>query len=202
MISRAWRVSIPPALQKYEKEKVTMNNQNQEVRTMMDIIKTCFNELQMSVLKETIDEQGIGVLGTAIDLNSFSMSVEVMCPPNSTDLDIKIRFSHPVSSSIPFGIHLIVNRINGQVMDIAHLALNPCDEGLILQTSFDVSDQDSRQKQIIDSLNRVIRQGIRCFDMVLRIGEKGGFTMTDLDGIIEELLGKRSNKGKEIGNGH
>ena len=174
-----------------------MNKEHKEVRNTMDMIKECFNELKIPVLKENVDKQGMGVVKTEMDDDSYQMFLEVACRPTDTNVDIKAGFSVAFTPNDDFGFCQIMNLINGQLMDIGHFAVNLSTGEIFLQTSLDISDKDSSQKQLIYTLVRLITQASSCFNMLLRVGNTDKCPLTALKAAITEMLEKPTRERKE-----
>jgi hypothetical protein len=174
-----------------------MNDKNQEVRNSMDMIKNSFKEMGLPVLSETENEEGIGVIGTQIDTNLFSMFVEVACGRTSSELEIKVGFSVVLTADNYFGLLQVLNIINGHLMDIGHFAVNPSDGDISFQTSVEISDKDLRSNLIINSLVRLISQGIEFFGLLLRLAEANQCPLTELRTAINEMYEKAFKGGKE-----
>jgi hypothetical protein len=174
-----------------------MKENNQEVRRTINIIKNSFNELKIPVLKETVNKQGMGVVKTEIDDDSYRMFLEVVCRPNDTNVNIKAGFSVAFTFNDDFGFCQIMNLINGQLMDIGHFAVNLSTGEIFLQTGLDISDKDSSQKQLIYTLVRLITQASSCFNMLLRVGNTDQCPLMALKAEITEMLEKRPRERKE-----
>jgi hypothetical protein len=173
-----------------------MNNKHQEVRTTMDMIKNSFNELGLPVLEERMDEQGIGVVRTRINADSFSMFLEVGRPPTGTELYFVAWFSLTIDGISRSSICQLINVINDLVMDIGHFALNSKDGGIYFLGGIDICDGDFNPKQVSASLKRFIYYGTNCFAYLLRMVAPDSWSQGGIEKIVDEML-KQFSKGRK-----
>jgi hypothetical protein len=174
-----------------------MNENNQEVRKTMDMVKNCFSKLGLPVSKEIVDDAGVGVLETKIDGESFSLFLEVIFRPASTDLNIKVWFSELITVADHFGVYHMINLINGRLMNIGHLAVNLSNGAIFLLSSLDVCENHFSTKQIEDFFVRLMIQGMDCFALVLKQVNTEQCPLRGIQVAIDEMLEKYSKRRKE-----
>jgi hypothetical protein len=180
-----------------KEENVLMNNQNQEVKITMDMIRSCFNELQLPILEEKLDEKGIGTFETQIGDGNFSMILDVICRPNDTQLEIKAEFSKAFDVENYAVSYMAINYINGELMDLGHFAVDTRDGGMLFRASVDISDKSSRLRQLTISLKRFINQGMHRFNALMKMANTDQCPLKELRNAISQMREEAMREGRE-----
>ena len=110
---------------------------------------------------------------TISEFNILDVSVAITITYHSHNkrAEIKINSSLLIDEFDSFIIIQILNTINGELMDIGHICLDPYCEDIFLQTSIDFSKQSFDREAILSLLKRFGHQGFRCFLMLREIAQ-------------------------------
>jgi hypothetical protein len=81
-------------------------------------------------------------------------------------------------------------------MDICHFSINESNKEFLLQTSIDCSDEIFDREQMIESIKRIVQQGLESFKLLMKMlnGDQCPYQM--LASYMTEMR-ENSQKGKE-----
>jgi len=147
-----------------------MCDQNKECENILKSFKSCLNEMNLPVLDPTVNN-GSGTITTQFNILDVSVVIRIAYSSYSKKTEIKINSSLSMDDFDSFIIIQILNAINGELMDIGHICLDPYCEDIFLQTSIDLSKQSFDRPRILPLLKRFVHQGFRCFLMLRKIAQ-------------------------------
>jgi hypothetical protein len=108
-----------------------MCNQNKECENILKNFKSCLNEMYLPVLDPNVNN-GSGSITTKFNILDVSVSITVTYFSHSKRAEIKINSSLLIDEFDSFIIIQILNTINGELMDIGHICLDPYCEDIFL----------------------------------------------------------------------
>jgi hypothetical protein len=120
---------------------------------------------------DPIVKNGSGTITTQFNILEVSVFITITYSSYSQKAEIKINSSLWMEDFDTFIVIQILNKINGELMDIGHICTDPYCQDIFLQTSIDFSIQSFDWPQILRLLKRFSLQGFRCFLMLREIAQ-------------------------------
>jgi hypothetical protein len=174
-----------------------MHDKNSECEKILKSFKSCLNEMGRPVL-DPIVNNGSGAITTQFNILDVAVVITITYWSHNKRAEIKINSSLFIDDIDSFIIIQILNTINGELMDIGHICLDPYCEDIFLQTSIDFSKQSFNQQEILFLLKRFALQGFRCFSILLEIAQMNQCPFKVLSDYLTHFKGCDKNQDKTL----
>ena len=135
---------------------------------LSDNVKSCLYELCFHEMDE-IGEYDSHKLITGIQDEEFSILLEIDCRLRANVVNLKLIPSLEFESSDMLAFYQLINTLNGTLMDIGHFSINESDKEFLLQTSIDCSAENFDREQMIESIKRIVQQGLEGFKLLMEM---------------------------------
>ena len=163
-----------------------MCDKNKECENILKNFKSCLNEMCLPVLDPEVNN-GFGKVETKFGILDVSVYVEIAYNSQNKIAKIKIDSSLSVDHMDTFIFLQVLNILNGQMMDIGHICLDPYCEDVFLQTSIDFSNQSFDRLMTLFILKRFLSQGHLFFRILREISQMQKCPFKVLDDNFKRL---------------
>ena len=174
-----------------------MTRKQETGKGTMELVRDCFDELGLTVLKEKSTKVGV-ILETQINAASFSMSLQIGGLPNDSTLYMMAWFSLGVRVKKYDTVYQLVNVINDFIMDIGHFAVDTGDGAIHILGGLDIGGEEYSRRQLVATLERFIYHGTHCFPYLVRMCAPENWSQEGVENVVDEMVGKFS-KGRKSG---
>ena len=147
-----------------------MCDKNTECEKILKSFKSCLNEMNLPVLDPVVNNVS-GTITTQFNILDVSVVITITYSSYSKRTEIKIDSSLSMDDFDTFIVNQVLNTINGELMDIGHICVDPYCQDIFLQTSIDFSKQSFDQPRILPLLKRFVHQGFQCFRVLRKIAQ-------------------------------
>lgn len=162
-----------------------MKRKSKEKREILENIKSCIRELNLPILREEQEGETASIF-SKVELEMFSMSIEVKHFAEQESVGIDIEFSHAVHQENLDKIYDLINRINDRLMDIGTFSLWPPTGEVSVRGGIHAPGQNLNSKQFRRSLERLLGHAIPCYGLIV------GVDVTDAspEEVVEAFIGR------------
>ncbi|MEJ2246364.1 MAG: hypothetical protein P8Y80_09865 [Acidobacteriota bacterium] len=135
---------------------------------LSDKIKSCLYELDFHEMDEISENDSLKLI-TGVQDDALSVLMEIDCQLKTNAVNLRLIPSLEFKSSDMLAFYQLINTLNGTLMDIGHFSINESDKGFLLQTSIDYSAGIFDREQMIESIKRIVQQGLEGFKLLMEM---------------------------------
>jgi len=144
-----------------------MKTSYKEKRKILENIRSCIREINLPILREEKEGETASIF-SKVELEMFSMSIEVKHFAEQESVGINIEFSHAVHQENLDKIYDLINRINNRLMDIGTFSVWPPTGEISVRAGIHVPGQNLKAEQFRKALKRLLDHGFACYRLIVR----------------------------------
>jgi hypothetical protein len=134
---------------------------------IVDEVRFCFIQMGLSFME--LEIEGVPAIKTYIEDGFVVIDVEVMCNDKEKTIGISMVFSKITREEERYKLQRTINFLNDTLMHIGHFVMDPEGMDIYFLSMIPLYGDGLQRKRIIQTLNRNIDCGVKCFNILFRM---------------------------------